>query len=268
MRALKRLLRRGYARIQERRWVRRLVTANFSSGKLAVGEQNRYGIRPDWITVDVEGADVTLDFRRRVAWPFPDHSQSLIYSAHTVEHIDESALAYLLRECYRVLKPGGAIRIEAPDLEKTVQAYRQGDRTVLDPLCQENRRSLVDALRLPEVYAEDHMALLGLASSYIDERNGQIPVFASREEVEVRLASLSLEAFGQWCVSLQTAEQRVSGGHVTPIYFEKLRRLLAEAGFREIARRENGVTGIAGLVLRNLERPHRAGCSLYVEARK
>ena len=267
MRLLKQLIRRVYACVQERRWVRALMTRRFSSGKVALGEQNRYGVRPEWITVDLEDADINVNFRRHHPLPFPDHSQSIIYSAHVLEHVDDATVRYLLRECHRVLKPGGHLRVEVPDLEVVVEAYRRNDQVVLAPLCQEHQRTLVNARQFPAVYAEPHVALLGVASSYIDQET-QVPVLTTKEEVEARLVSLSVEAFGRWCVSLQTPQQRESGGHVNPMSFDILSHLLREAGFREIARRHNGQTLIPHLQLNGLERPHRSFCSLYVEACK
>ena len=256
-----------YRRLQARRWFRQLATRNFSSGLIALGEQNRYGIRPEWITVDADGADVNVDFRQRQPLPFPDASQRVIYAAHVIEHLGEEMLAYLLWESCRLLKPGGTLRLEAPDLERAIEAYRQRDRAFLDYFREEYRASLVEGLGLPMAYTEDHVALLGVASCYI-ERNTQIPVLASREETDRLVGTLTVEEFGRWCVSLQSPQQQRSGGHITPIYFEKLRRMLTDAGFTMVRRVSNGSTHVAGLALRGVERPHRACYSLYVEAVK
>jgi SAM-dependent methyltransferase len=254
-------------RLQAARWFRRIMTSNYASGKLALGEKNRYGIRSEWVTVDLEGADVNLDFRQKSPLPFPDNSQFIIYSSHLIEHLEEPTALHLFRECYRVLRKGGYLKIEVPDMEKVVQAYQRNDRSVLDPLCEAFRNSLVVNRGLPEIYAEDHIALLGIASNYVADA-AQVPVLANKEEVDAKLASLSLEEFGRWCVSLQSPTQRLSCGHVSPIYFEKLRAMLARTGFEAIARLKNGETNIPCLILKGLERPHRAFFSLYVEARK
>ena len=253
------------SRLQQAAWFRRLMTSKFTSGRIALGEQNAYGIRPEWITIDMAGADYNVDFRRHERLPFPDHSQQLVYSAHTIEHIDEVTLQHVLNECHRILKPGGAIRLEAPDVEKAVQSYQRNDRTFLDYFAHEHRDVLVRQRGLPEVYAEDHIALLGCLSSYM-QNNYQVPVLASRHDVDAKLASLNLEAFGQWCVSLQTPSQLQTGGHINPITCEQLQQRLASVGFKQIVRRQVGETGVAGLRLKNLERPHRAFCSFYVEA--
>lgn len=40
--------------------------------------------------------------------PIPTGSAEIIYSSHTIEHVEETAVAKLFREAYRSLKPGGA----------------------------------------------------------------------------------------------------------------------------------------------------------------
>jgi ubiquinone/menaquinone biosynthesis C-methylase UbiE len=61
--------------------------------------------------------------------PFPDATVDFVYSSHFLEHLNRPAGIRLLRDCYRVLRPGGAIRICVPDLEKAVQFYLAGDKS-------------------------------------------------------------------------------------------------------------------------------------------
>jgi predicted SAM-dependent methyltransferase len=61
------------------------------------------------------------DLRRRL--PFADGRFAAVYSSHLLEHLYRSDALRLLRECRRVLKPGGAIRAVVPDLRSLVDAY-------------------------------------------------------------------------------------------------------------------------------------------------
>jgi predicted SAM-dependent methyltransferase len=56
-----------------------------------------------------------LDATRR--FPFKDGVFDFIYSEHMIEHVPWSEGMKMLRECFRVLKPGGIIRIATPDLD-------------------------------------------------------------------------------------------------------------------------------------------------------
>jgi SAM-dependent methyltransferase len=55
--------------------------------------------------------------------PFPDSTFDVVYHSHFLEHLEREAALTFLGECYRVLKPGGILRIVVPDLEKLVLVY-------------------------------------------------------------------------------------------------------------------------------------------------
>jgi predicted SAM-dependent methyltransferase len=66
--------------------------------------------------------------------PFHDNCVPNIYSSHFFEHLFKADAEHLLKECYRVLKPGGKIRICVPSLEsevltieQAIQEYRNGN---------------------------------------------------------------------------------------------------------------------------------------------
>jgi SAM-dependent methyltransferase len=60
-------------------------------------------------------------------FPWSDDSVDAIYSSHTLEHMTREQGRTFLEECYRVLKPGGIIRIVVPDLEQIVKKYSDGE---------------------------------------------------------------------------------------------------------------------------------------------
>ena len=62
-----------------------------------------------------------IDVRKRI--PYPDSSVFCIYSSHTFEHFTYEESQAVARECFRVLKPGGVLRIVAPDLGIIVRDY-------------------------------------------------------------------------------------------------------------------------------------------------
>jgi len=64
---------------------------------------------------------------------FKDETFEVVYTSHFIEHIPRENLDFVLRECFRVLKPGGVIRIVVPDLENIVREYtRNLDRGELE----------------------------------------------------------------------------------------------------------------------------------------
>jgi predicted SAM-dependent methyltransferase len=71
---------------------------------------------PDW-PPGVRRADV------RKCIPFSDSSVLYIYSSHTFEHFTYEESLTVAKECFRVLKPGGILRIVVPDLGTIVRDY-------------------------------------------------------------------------------------------------------------------------------------------------
>ena len=60
--------------------------------------------------------------------PFDDNCIPAIFSSHFFEHITQMDANRLLRECFRVLKPGGTIRVVVPSLDEEVARIRQAVR--------------------------------------------------------------------------------------------------------------------------------------------
>jgi SAM-dependent methyltransferase len=78
---------------------------------------------PDW-PKDVHRQNV------KKGLPFADQSVRYIYSSHTFEHFTWEDSVLVAKECFRVLQPGGVIRVVVPDLGLIVREYLQDQ----DPL--------------------------------------------------------------------------------------------------------------------------------------
>jgi predicted SAM-dependent methyltransferase len=68
---------------------------------------------------------VYLDVRK--PFPLPDASFDVVYSEHMLEHLSYADGQHCLRESFRVLRPGGKIRIATPSLERLADLYDGGD---------------------------------------------------------------------------------------------------------------------------------------------
>jgi len=55
--------------------------------------------------------------------PFSDGSVSVVYASHVLEHLYREEGQRLIAESFRVLAPGGILRIVVPDLRAIVEEY-------------------------------------------------------------------------------------------------------------------------------------------------
>jgi SAM-dependent methyltransferase len=85
--------------------------------KLQIGAGNN---RLDgWINSDLEPTSDQIIFINTLEkLPFDDHPVDYVFCEHMIEHINYQGGLFMLRECYRIMKPGGKIRIATPDAEK------------------------------------------------------------------------------------------------------------------------------------------------------
>jgi len=62
-----------------------------------------------------------VDARKPLPWPA--ETFDAVYASHFLEHLYRDQAQFVLRECFRVLKPGGIARMLVPDLKAMVEDY-------------------------------------------------------------------------------------------------------------------------------------------------
>jgi predicted SAM-dependent methyltransferase len=85
---------------------------------------------PGWVNIDLVGAraDVAWDLRRPL--PFADRQADAVFLEHVLEHMTVAEGMAVLRHAFRVLAPGGVIRVGVPDAGLYARSYAGGDRTI------------------------------------------------------------------------------------------------------------------------------------------
>jgi len=149
--------------------------------------------------------------------PFADGSVDFLYSSHFLEHVPRWQALKLLRECHRVLRPGGLLRISVPDLRLLAEKYVQRDQAYYAPQQPPNADaawSLADSF----------------ASNFYGHDTWSQPDWVGR------------------------LRQRFIRGHLWMYDFESLSRPLAVAGFKEITRCEGGVGRVPDLDFLDIHR--------------
>jgi predicted SAM-dependent methyltransferase len=95
--------------------------------KLQLGTSNN--VLEGWLNTDIvpnHRSVVYLNATRR--FPFKSNTFDYIMAEHMIEHIEYPAAQFMLRECYRVLRPEGRVRFATPDLG-VLLALRSNQKT-------------------------------------------------------------------------------------------------------------------------------------------
>ncbi len=78
----------------------------------------------DWINIDfVSNSEDVIQHNLLDGIPINDNEVDLVYHSHVLEHFSKERGDYFIKECYRILKVNGVIRIAVPDLETIVKEY-------------------------------------------------------------------------------------------------------------------------------------------------
>ena len=89
-----------------------------------------------------------------------DHSVEVLYSSHMMEHLDRAGADMFISETFRLLKPGGILRLALPDIKKMVLEYQEsGDADEFIKLthtCVPSPRTLSQRLRFIFVGPRHH----------------------------------------------------------------------------------------------------------------
>jgi SAM-dependent methyltransferase len=159
--------------------------------------------KPGWVNVDLVGHRGELAWNLSRPLPFADDSADGIFHEHLIEHLALEDGLGLTDECYRVLKPGGTLRIGVPDALAYARAYACGDPEFIERN-RPGRPTLLLAL-LEAFYSWGHKTMYDLESlslvcraagfEHIEQRRfGESLIQPSPDSEHRRLESIYVEA--------------------------------------------------------------------------
>lgn len=89
--------------------------------------------KPGWVNVDARSfphVHVVTQRPDRLSL-FPDGSVDLVYLSHVLEHLPRARIGSALSEFFRILRPGGTVRVSVPDFDLLVEMYQSSGRNVM-----------------------------------------------------------------------------------------------------------------------------------------
>lgn len=261
---------------------------------------------PDWINLDYAPSPPWVqqcNLLRRL--PVQDCSCRVVYTSHFFEHIPISKSASFLAEAYRILKPGGTIRIVTPDFSAICNAYisalHKGDThqarfiqlEILDQCVRKKPGGELGKLYKSICQAgsgEEHQSIKKLIYKRTGEKlsdclNERTPRFQKINErlahpkAALHLLSIRLRVkIACWIAPSAFVEQNISlaaiGENHTWLYtFDELQSMLENAGFLEPQRMSFDTSNILDFPCDHLDmhpdgEPRQGAGSMYLEARK
>jgi predicted SAM-dependent methyltransferase len=258
-----------------------------------------------WVNLDTLPATpevISYDLGRQ--FPFPDESFDAVYGSHVLEHFDPEIAKILFADCYRILKPGGIVRIVVPDLESIARLYLSSLEGAVDG--RPESESHYDWMML-ELYDQSVRKTSGgkmaaylaqgagrAASAFVASRVGcegspelmavsrTLPIgFRLRRKLRLAFDSVrqvSARAFAfaflgsQGSAALREGLFRVQGEVHQWMYDRfSLERILRQSGFVSIRKRaaaDSDIDGFSGHQLEIVDGRERKPDSLYMEGRK
>jgi predicted SAM-dependent methyltransferase len=85
---------------------------------------------------------ICWDLRKGI--PLEDNSCQVVYHSHFIEHLPRETAYSFLEENYRVLMPGGILRVTIPNLKLIIQDYEYAIKTIKDDMDDHQAWELYD----------------------------------------------------------------------------------------------------------------------------
>lgn len=169
-----------------------------------------FGAGPNQLPEPWQNLNAAHDIRKRLR--FEDGSASAILAEHVIEHVPFLAGFGFLQECWRVLEPGGVLRLAFPDAARFID-YPRMPQAELHPNLLRYARALEQ---------RDQGGLIrGAASGHDKQRAALLMLFAGWEHQaawSIGMAAAALFAHGflgvTCCVSASGRLAGVDGHHL------------------------------------------------------
>jgi predicted SAM-dependent methyltransferase len=182
---------------------------------------------PNCIEFDPK-TDIAHDLLSLSPIPVESSTAELIHSRFTIASITDEAALYFFKEVFRMLKPGGVFRVNAPNIDLDYRAYRNNDMSFF--------------YWIEIWFGKDHSIsieqafLQHIASQASTIHSNGIPDRITDEQFKNLLDSMNLDDALDYCTSKCSVEiqKDFRNDHINWWNPEKLERMLRSAGFQTV----------------------------------
>lgn len=262
----------------------------------------------DWTNVDfISTNEYVLQHDLLNGIPYRNNTFKVVYHSHVLEHFSRVDGEQFMKECYRVLQPGGRIRIAVPDLQRIAEEYLEKlskaleghqnavwdyewiklelyDQTVRNKSGGEMRNYLFNQILWNEDYVYSRIGLEGkyIRESYLQQQQQKV------SDRHFKKGSFKIGKYLSWSNYKRKLKQfilsdsekkaleiglfRLSGEIHQWMYDEfSLKKLLADAGFKEAkvcTADESSIENWSDYQLDTVDGIIRKPDSIYIEAIK
>jgi len=166
--------------------------------------------------------------------PIESSTAEIVYCSHVIEHISNRAVEKLLEESFRILKPGGVLRLITPNAELAYRAYLNNDRLFFYWIDRHSQPTVMkDHYRVPPNKASLEQLFLHYFASQLSEididdnvtkkyTSDEIAYIINNNTMEDAFDKLSRE-----CIF----KEQYSGSHINWWTPKKLTSFLVNSGF-------------------------------------
>jgi SAM-dependent methyltransferase len=130
------------------------------------------------------------------SFPYPSNFFGAIFTSHVLEHLYPSVALQCCRECLRVLRPNGVLRVAVPDLDRMIREYDADDP---EPFLQEMFQYGVGAKKNSHHWHYNFNSLrsqlLKIGFSQVTRCDFKIGQCPDVQRIDSRPGSLFIEAF-------------------------------------------------------------------------
>lgn len=202
---------------------------------------------PNWTNLDKQGGDGIIEHDVYDGLPFEDETFDAVYHSDLIEHLYKRFAPLFMRECWRVLKVGGVVRVATPDLEEIVRQYllnlqlvRRGKSDMANERYEWTVIELLDQLcrhrsggEMLEYWKQDPMPVEDFVYARVGQEAYQtIQILRKNEQTPLQCAGMPLD---EELDAERVGKFRLSGqAHLWMYDRYSLRLLLQDAGFKDV----------------------------------